>query len=113
MLGRKSEMRATRNVPPPAAADGAADEAAADGAADEAAADGGAADGAAADAAAEAGGAADGDAGVPEHAAAISVSAARTAGKRGFIVSSSSRSPCTGNCSRILQPDCACVNLLQ
>ena len=69
--------------------------------------------GAAADAAAEAGGAADGDAGVPEHAAAISVSAARTAGKRGFIVSSSSRSPCTGNCSRILQPDCACVNLLQ
>src|SRR6476469_1276931 len=80
MLGRKSEMRATRNVPPPAAADGAADEAAADGAAAEAAADG-----AAADAAVEAGGAADGDAGVPEHAAAISVIAARTAGKRGFI----------------------------
>src|SRR3954469_1687443 len=103
MLCRKSEMRATRKVPPPAAAEGAADEAAADGAADDAAADaatdGAATDGAAADAAAADGGAAEGDAGVPAHAAPISVIAARTAGKRAFICLLLSRLPCTGTAS--------------
>src|SRR4051794_33652822 len=98
MLCRKSEMRATRKVPPPAAAEGAADEAAADGAADDAAADA-ATDGAAADAAAADGGAAEGDAGVPAHAAPISVIAARTAGKRAFICLLLSRLPCTGTAS--------------
>src|SRR4051794_40614646 len=102
MLCRKSEMRATRNVPPPAAAEGAADEAAADGAADEAAADGAAAeaaDEAAADAAAD-GAAADCDGGFPAHAAAINVIAARTAGKRAFTISPpQGRLPCPGNAS--------------
>ena len=93
MLGRKSEMRATRSVVGPAAADGAAD------GADGAAADGAAADGAAAD-----GAAADGDAVVPPHAAAISVIAARTAGKRAFIGLLLSRLPCTGNASASCNP---------
>src|SRR4051812_752853 len=93
MLCRKSEIRATRSVVGPAAAEGAAD-AAADAAADGAAADGGAADA----------GAADGDVVAPPQATAINVIAARTAGKRAFIDLLLSRLPCTGNAQASCNP---------